>query len=330
MSRIDPRSAALLCVPPLLWAGNVVVGRLVVGHFPPQLLNALRWSIALALLLPLGWRTIATPAARAAIRRRWRYLATLGLFGVSLYNALQYQALTTTTAVNATLIATSGPVWMMLVGAALHAERPRAAQWVGSALSLAGVALVIGHGEALALARVQFVTGDLLMLAATAVWAVYSWQLARPPASMRPRPASAGAGTGSAADGDSSRPAAPDPHARPDWDGTEFLFVQTVFGLGWSWLWAGIGHAVAPQPVVWSGAMFAALLYVAVGPSIVAFWCWGAGVARAGPTTAAFFGNLTPVFAALLSSVVVGEAPQPHHALAFALVVGGIVVSSRR
>lgn len=305
MSRIDPRVAALLCAPPLLWAGNVVVGRLVVGHFPPQLLNALRWSIALALLLPIGWRAIATPQARAAVRQRWFYLATLGLFGVSLYNALQYQALTTTTAVNATLVAGSAPVWMMLIGVALYGERPRRVQWLGSALSLAGVALVIGHGDLLALARVQLLTGDLLMLAATAVWAVYSWQLARPPASMR----------------------APE---RPDWSGTEFLFVQTVFGLGWSWLWAGVGHAVAPQPVAWSAAMVAALLYVAVGPSIVAFWCWGAGVARAGPTTAAFFGNLTPVFAALLSSVVVGETPRPYHAVAFALVVAGIVVSSRR
>jgi drug/metabolite transporter (DMT)-like permease len=305
VSRVEPRVAALLCVPPLLWAGNAVVGRLVVGHFPPQLLNALRWSVALALLLPLGWRALSTPAARAAIRQRWRYLASLGLFGVSLYNALQYLALTTTTAVNATLIAASGPIWMMLTGTLLYAERPRWAQWAGSALSLAGVALVIGRGDPLAMARVQFVAGDLLMIVATAVWAIYSWQLARPPPSMR----------------------APQ---RPDWNWAEFLVVQMVFGLGWSWLWAALGHAVAPQPIVWSGGTVLALLYVAVGPSIAAFWCWGAGVARAGPTTAAFFANLTPPFAALLSSLLVNESPRPYHAVAFALVVAGIIVSSRR
>jgi drug/metabolite transporter (DMT)-like permease len=305
VSRVEPRVAALLCVPPLLWAGNAVVGRLVVGHFPPQLLNALRWSVALALLLPLGWRALSTPAARAAIRQRWRYLASLGLFGVSLYNALQYLALTTTTAVNATLIAASGPIWMMLTGTLLYAERPRWAQWAGSALSLAGVALVIGRGDPLALARVQFVAGDLLMIVATAVWAIYSWQLARPPPSMR----------------------APQ---RPDWNWAEFLVVQMAFGLGWSWLWAALAHAVAPQPIVWSGGTVLALLYVAVGPSIAAFWCWGAGVARAGPTTAAFFANLTPPFAALLSSLLVNEPPRPYHAVAFALVVAGIIVSSRR
>jgi drug/metabolite transporter (DMT)-like permease len=74
----------------------------------------------------------------------------------------------------------------------------------------------------------------------------------------------------------------------------------------------------------------AALLYVAVGPALIAFRCWGAGVQRAGPSTAAFFSNLTPLFAALLSAAFLGELPQAYHGIAFLLIVGGIVVSSRR
>ena len=54
------------------------------------------------------------------------------------------------------------------------------------------------------------------------------------------------------------------------------------------------------------------------------------GVQRAGPAMAGFFSNLTPLFAALLSAAFLGEAPRAYHALAFALIVGGIVVSSRR
>jgi drug/metabolite transporter (DMT)-like permease len=56
--RISARTAVLLTLPPLLWAGNAVVGKLVVGHVPPLALNALRWCLALALLLPLGWRAL--------------------------------------------------------------------------------------------------------------------------------------------------------------------------------------------------------------------------------------------------------------------------------
>jgi drug/metabolite transporter (DMT)-like permease len=62
---------------------------------------------------------------------------------------------------------------------------------------------------------------------------------------------------------------------------------------------------------------------------VLAFRCWGAGIARAGPSAGAFFTNLTPLFTALLSSAVLGEAPHPFHALAFVLIVGGIVLSSR-
>ena len=54
---------------------------------------------------------------------------------------------------------------------------------------------------------------------------------------------------------------------------------------------------------------------------------WGAGVRRAGPSTGAFFVNLTPLFAALLSSSFLGESPHGYHALAFALIVGGIVAA---
>ena len=163
---LTPRIGALLCLPPLLWAGNAVVGRLMVGQVPPQSLNALRWSIAGVLLLPLGWRLLATPESRAALwQRRWPLLR-LGLLGVTAYNALQYLALTTTTPLNATLIAASGPVCMLLLGYALHGERPLRRQWWGCVLSLVGVLVVVGRGDVHALLRVQLVRGGALMVLA--------------------------------------------------------------------------------------------------------------------------------------------------------------------
>ena len=72
------------------------------------------------------------------------------------------------------------------------------------------------------------------------------------------------------------------------------------------------------------------LAYIAIGPSVLAYRCWGLGIAAAGPTVAAFFNNLTPLFAAVLSAAVLGEAPHLYHGAAFALIVAGILVSSRR
>jgi drug/metabolite transporter (DMT)-like permease len=73
-----------------------------------------------------------------------------------------------------------------------------------------------------------------------------------------------------------------------------------------------------------------ALAFIAVGPAVIAYGSWGAGVARAGPAVAGFFINLTPLFTALLSSAFLGETPQAFHAIAFVLIVSGIVLSSRR
>lgn len=303
-ARLTPRLVLLLMLPPLLWAGNSVVGRLAAGHVPPLALNALRWLLALLILLPLGWRALATPEARRAVLQRWRVLSMLGLLGIGTYNALQYMALTTSTALNVTLIVSSSPVWMLAIGALFYRERPSQRAVAGAALSLAGVLVVLARGDPALLAAVRFVPGDVLMLVAALAWAFYSWLLARPPASIA---------------GD----------ARPDWDWAAFLLVQVLFGVLWAGAAAGAEALVAPGEIRWSVWVVLALVYVAVGPSLIAYRCWGLGVAAVGPAVAALFANLTPVFAAVLSAAVVGEPPQPYHAAAFALIVAGILVSTR-
>jgi len=302
MSRIDARTALLMILPPLLWAGNAVVGRLAVGTVPPLALNFMRWALAALLLAPLGWRALARPGA---IVERWPHLLLIGVLGVGMYNSLQYLALVTSTPINVTLIAASLPLWMLAIGALFHGEHPTRRQLLGAALSLSGVLLVIARGEWSALMRLRLVPGDLYILAATIAWAFYSWLLVRPPQSMRGQ-------------------------KRPDWNWAEFLFVQVLFGAGAAGVASAGEAALSDASVQWDGKLLLTLFYVAVGPSIIAYRCWGLGVARGGPALAAFFSNLTPLFAALLSAAVLGEAPHAYHALAFALIVAGIVVSSAK
>lgn len=299
------RTAALLTVPPLLWAGNAVVGRLLADSMPPLLLNALRWWCALVILLPLGWAAVATASRRAEILQRWRPLALLGLLGVGSYNALQYLALQTSTPVNVTLIASSTPVWMLLVGALFYGERPRQAQYLGALLSLAGVLLVLLRGDFARIGTLRLVAGDLWMLLAALAWAAYSWQLARPPAVL--------AG-----------------ERRPAWTWAEFILVQALFGLVFASAAAGVEALAMPHELRFTPGVAAALVFLAVGPSVLAYRAWGLGIAEAGPATAGFFSNLTPLFAALMSQALLREPPHAYHAAAFGLIVAGIVVSNRR
>jgi drug/metabolite transporter (DMT)-like permease len=303
--QLSPKLILMLAVPPLMWAGNAVIGRMLVGSIGPLWLNALRWLVAFALLLPLGWRVLATPAARAEIVARWQYLAILGLLGVGAYNALQYMALRTSTPLNVTLIASSSPVWTMLIGAVAYGVRPGRLQFLGAALSLAGVGLVLSRGAPGSLLQIELVEGDLLILLAIIGWSIYSWMLARPPAHMVGQ-------------------------ARPAWDWAGFLVAQCVFGVCWAVGAAEVGDLIAtPVATQWSWGLSLAILFMAVGPSVIAYRLWGLAVQEGGPALAAAFYNLTPLFAALLSAALIGEWPQPYHGLAFALIVAGIMVSSR-
>jgi drug/metabolite transporter (DMT)-like permease len=301
--KLSLRLALLLTVPPLLWAGNAVVGRLLVGQVPPLTLNFIRWLLTVLLLLPFAWRAL-WPLDR--IIERWPYLLLLGVLGAGAYNSLQYLALVTSSPLNVTLVASSMPVWMLAVGAVCFGQRPRPAQWAGAAVGLVGVGVVISRGSLEALMQVRWVVGDIYILLAAIGWAFYSWLLAKPPTHMQ---------------GEQR------PSASQGWNWAGFLLIQALFGLLAAGTLTAGEQALGAAPIQWSWSVAAALLYVALGSSIAAYRCWGLGVAEGGPALAAFFANLTPLFAALLTAQLLGESPQGYHALAFVLIVAGIGIS---
>ena len=295
---ITVQTAFWLTLAPLLWAGNAVLGRMVAPWMPPITLNFVRWLLALVFLLPLaGW--VLRPGSGLA--QAWRRFAVLGLLGVGLYNALQYLALHTSTPLNVTLVGSSMPLWMLALGSLFFQVPATRRQLVGAVLSIAGVGVVLARGDLDQLAQFRLVPGDLYMLLATLSWAWYSWLLVR-----RDEP----------------------PAIRADW--AAFLLAQVVFGLGWSGVMTGAEWALTDTHIEWSWALLAALLFIAIGPAVIAYRCWGLGVQQAGPTVAGFFGNLTPLFAAVLSALFLGETPHLYHGVAFVLIVAGIWVSSVR
>ncbi|NYT61088.1 DMT family transporter [Alcaligenaceae bacterium] len=296
--KLTPSTAFLLIIPPLLWAGNAVVGRVVSDLVPPITLNFLRWAIAFIILLPLGYSIFRKGSGLWQNRKRY---ALLGLLGIGLYNALQYMALQSSTPINVTLVGASMPIWMLLVGFLFYRAQVANKQVLGAMLSMAGVFIVLSHGEWRQLMAMKFVIGDLFMIVASIVWAFYSWSLVQSQDSAE---------------------------VRRNW--ATFLLAQVSFGVVWSGAFAAGEWTLSSHQIQWGWPLAIALAYVAVGPAIIAFRCWGLGVQRAGPTTAGFFSNLTPLFAALMSSAFLGEMPHAYHAAAFVLIVSGIVLSSRR
>lgn len=296
MPQLPLSTVFYLTLATILWAGNAIAGRVLVGSISPISLSAVRWGLAALILLPLGWKVFKPSSA--LWQNKGRFLV-LGLLGVGSYNVLLYLALQTSTAINVTLIGASMPIWMLFIGAVFYKVRPTLLQMVGAVVSLVGVTVVLTRGEPTSLLSMEVVMGDLLIMLATILWAFYSWMISRP--------------------GES---------AERQWPWAEFLMAQVLIGFMWTMLFEGAeiatGHAFIDLNY-WTGAL---IVFVAIGPSLIAYRCWGLGVNGAGPTVAAFFANLIPLFTALLSAAILGDPPQLFHGLAFALIVIGILVSS--
>ena len=293
-----------LMLPPLFWSGNAIVGRLMVGVIPPLAFNFGRWAIAFLILLPFCYKELRT---LALCWPAWPRYFLLGFLGIACYNAIQYLALVTSGPINVTLVASSTPVFMLLIGRVFYGVTVRLTALVGVFLSVAGVLIVITGGDIDVLLSLRLVVGDLLMLLASLCWSLYSWMLVRPKGRLN-----------------SAEPS-------PNW--VAFLAVQIAFGaiasLGFAlveWWWLS---ETTMYKVDLGMTLLMSLLYVAVLPGIVAFRAWGVAVERVGPSFAAIVVNLTPLLTAFFSTIFLSETPDLHHALAFVFILSGIYIFQR-
>lgn len=284
----------LIC-PPLLWASNAIVGRMAAGAIPPITLNFLRWIVAILILLPFVYGQLKSDWY--LIKKHWVLFAVTGFLSATCYNALQYLALITSSPINIALITASGPIFTLLVGRAFFNAPIGRAAALGAIVSLLGVAWVLIRGDLDNVVKIAFVAGDLFMLLAIGLWSVYTWLLRNRPASM---------------------------------SGYSVLTVQ----IGWGILFA-VPMVIAEMlwggypPIIWNSVSIGLVLYVGVFPALLGYICWQQAVARTGSQLPMFFLNLTPVFAALMSVILLGEFPETYHAIGLALIVLGIALANR-
>ncbi|MCM3755465.1 EamA family transporter, partial [Bacillus licheniformis] len=90
-----------------------------------------------------------------------------------------YEAAKTTSATNMAIITALVPLMTMLLSSLLLGDPPGAGMIGGGVLSLAGVVYLIAEGHPTAIAARGVQLGDLLMLAASAAYALYGVLLKR-------------------------------------------------------------------------------------------------------------------------------------------------------
>lgn len=284
----------LLSLTSLFWAANWVVGRAMRNEMPPVAMGFWRWAIALLLLLPF-----TAPELRrnwSVVRANWLVLALLGCLGAVAFNTLIYVGLQYTTVANGVLFNSFSPILIILLSWVVVRERISGLQACGVVLSLAGVLAIIARGKVSTLAAFHFNPGDLWLIAAQFLWAIYTFVLRRRP---------------------------------PELSAMAFLAAMLLLSLPFLlpfYLWefsARGGFALTP-------ATISALAYYGTIPSIVAYLFWNRGVAQVGANKAGLFVHLMPVFGALLSVVFLDERLYAYHYAGAALIFGGIYLTTKK
>src|SRR3977135_3593152 len=160
----------LLSVTALCWAGNAIVGRLAAGHIPPVTLSFLRWTLAFLIILPFAWKHLERDWG--AIRARLGTMIVLSVTGIGAFNTLQYWALEHTQALNTLLLQSAGTLFVAVWSLILLGVRLTPAQAAGITVSMAGVLVILLHGDLTTLRNIEFNRGGLLFTRALAIFGV--------------------------------------------------------------------------------------------------------------------------------------------------------------
>ena len=282
----------LLTLTTLFWSGNMVVGRAIREDVPPLSLAFWRWAIALALTLPLALPHLRTQWPQ--LKRSWRAVALLGLLGVGGYNTLAYVALQTTNATNAVLLNSFIPIATITLSWAFLKKHLHGAEWLGVLISLAGVTAIVTRGEIAALAGLTLNVGDLWMLLAVLVWALYTIGLQWRPTGVHP-----------------------------------MLMLAAFISVGLIALAPAYAWEIAQSRSIHitPGAL-AGIIYTGTLPSFVGYIFYNRAVGEVGASKASLFIHLMPVFGTVLSAAFLGEVPQTYHFVGIALIFAGIYLTT--
>ncbi len=274
-----------------LWSGNHFIARALRETVPPVSMAFLRWATATLVFLPFAAKGVFRE--RRELGRALPYLTATALLGVSLFNTLIYYAGRTTTALNLSLISLVFPIFVLILSRIFLGERMPLRRIAGILVVLAGVAVLITKGRLETLRTLELAPGDLLMLMAALIFAVYTLLLKRRPA------------------------------------GLSLSTLQfSTFAIGTVLLAPLFARERAfLPPLVLDAGTAGAVLYTGVFASLAAFLSWNQAIEKIGTSKAGLVYYTLPIWSGLLAWAFLGEAPGAAQALSMVLVVGGIVVA---
>jgi drug/metabolite transporter (DMT)-like permease len=288
--RIWGSAWTLLLLANLFWAGNIIVGRVILGDVPPIALSFWRWTGAFAVAIFFAWPHLKNDWR--VLLAHWKIMLALAATGIAFFNTAAYIGLSGTTVLNVLLLQSCLPLIVALWAFALFKERPSGWQLPAMALSLAGVTLVAARGSLDALLALRFYFADLWILASALLYGIYTVLLRR----------------------------------RPDVHPLSFLLA--AIGLGVCMVAPLYLRELSQGAVIsahWGN--FAGIAYMAVFPSFISYLFFNRGVELIGAARAGQSTHVMPIAGSLMAVVLLGESLHVYHVAGAVLIGAGIVMA---
>ena len=276
----------------LLWAATMVAARYASGSVTPVAGAWVRYLAAVALLVPL---TVHREGGFPPLdRRQLGWTIGLGITGVVLFNVFFFLALRSIPASRGTVIMALNPAMMVIALALLFGQRPGVFGFAGVVLVLAGVWTVLSEGDVASIFS-NITAGDLAMIGACASWTAYGLIARFAIRGLTPLAATAYASL---------------------WG----FLILTALAL--PDLLSADWRAMSPGAI-------AAMVYMGLFGTALAFIWYTEGLIRIGPARATVFMNLTPVFSVVLAAVLLGERIGASMIAGGLMTVAGVALTNR-
>jgi len=284
------RTDVLMLLTVLFWAVNFSLLKIVFRIMDPLVFNGFRMVLASVLLVVICF--LSGESLRTDRAQFWK-LVGLGIIGNTFFQILFMLGLDLTTASNSSIIVALTPVTIAMLSSFLKHERVHTAAWGGIIISFAGLYLVISSQYGMVRFSRLNLMGDIMILAATILWALYtvfSWPLLDRYSPLKLT--------------------------------TTTMVYGTVFYIPFC-LKGVLQTNISELPL----DAWAILGYSGVFSLVIPYIVWYASVKRIGNSKTAIYDNLIPVLTILFAYFMIGERITVIQAIGAFVIFGGVYLT---
>ena len=272
-----------------LWSLNAIVSKAAATAIDPAAISFYRWALALLVMTPFVLRSVLKN--KKIVLKHWWQLAILGALGMMIYQSLAYYAAHTVSATFMGIMNSLIPLLTVIISIFVLRIIPTVGIVVGAALSLSGLVWLVSQGNPSSLLSHGLGTGELLMIIASAAYALYGVLTKRWGIQLS------------------------------SWDS---LYVQIFFGVILL-----IPSFVLADDISLNSHNIGLVLFAGIAASIIAPAMWIQGVMRLGANTTSIFMNLAPVFTAIIAIFALGEELKSYHLIGGGVVLLGVMLAQQ-